>query len=51
MDKNFATAWLAQLVEHRTAARKVEGLNPGRTNIQGPKLTDDKVLIYQLLFL
>ena len=39
MDKNFATALLAQLVEHRTAAREVEGLNPGGTNTQGPKLT------------
>ena len=51
MDENFATAWLAQLIEHRIASREVEGLNPGETNNQGPKLTDDKVLLCRLLFL
>ena len=34
-----AAAWLAQLVGPQTTEREVAGLNPGRTNNQGPKIT------------
>ena len=35
---------LAQLVEHRTAVREVAGSNLDRTNTQGLKITEEKVL-------
>ena len=35
---------LAQLVEHRTAVREVAGSNLDRTNSQGLKITEEKVL-------
>ena len=34
----------SQLVEHRTAVREVAGSNLGRTNTQGLKITEEKVL-------
>ena len=40
-----AAAWLAQLVKRRSAERKVAwGSNPGRTNSQGLKITEENVL-------
>ena len=40
-----AAARLAQLVKHRSAKRKVAwGSNPGRTNTQGLKITEENVL-------
>ena len=36
--------WLAQFGERRSAERDVTGSNPGRTNIQGLKITERKVL-------
>ena len=35
---------LAQLVEHRTAVQMVAGSNLDRTNTQGLKITEEKVL-------
>ena len=35
---------LAQLVEHQTAVREVAGSNLDRTNTQGLKITEEKVL-------
>ena len=35
---------LAQLVEHWTAVREVAGSNLDRTNTQGLKITEEKVL-------
>ena len=40
----LTAARLAQLVEHRTFVREVVGSNPGRTNTQGLKITEEKVL-------
>ena len=37
-------ARLAQLVERRSAEREVVSSNPGRTNTQGLKITEEKVL-------
>ena len=37
-------AWLAQLGERRSAEREVAGSNPARTNTQGLKITEKKVL-------
>ena len=37
-------AWLAQLGERWSAERQVAGSNPGRTNTQGLKITEKKVL-------
>ena len=34
----------AQLVEHQAVMREVTGLNPGRINTQGLKITEEKVL-------
>ena len=50
--KLTATQWvnilllfnLAQLVEHRTAVREVAGSSLDRTNTQGLKITEEKVL-------
>ena len=40
-----AAAQLAQLVKRRCAKRKVAwGSNPGRTNAQGLKITEENVL-------
>ena len=40
-----AAARLAQLVKRRSAKRKVAwGSNPGRTNAQGLKITEENVL-------
>ena len=36
----------AQLVEHRTIMQKVGGLNPGRTNTQGLKITELEVVSF-----
>ena len=35
---------LAQLVEHWTLMREVSGSSPGRTNTQGLKIIEEKVL-------
>ena len=44
-DMYFITAnRLAQLVEHRTAVQEVTGSNLNRTNTQGLKITEEKVL-------
>ena len=40
----FTAAWLAQLVERRTAVREVEVQAPDRTNTQGLKITEENVL-------
>ena len=37
-------SWLAQLVERRNVGWEVEGSSPGRTNTQGPKITEENVL-------
>ena len=37
----LTTDLLAQLVEFRTYVREVVGSNPGRTNIQGLKITEN----------
>ena len=37
-------ALLAQLGERRSAEREVAGSDPGRTNTQGLKITEKKVL-------
>ena len=34
----------ANIVEHRTTVREVAGSTPGRTNTQGLKITEEKVL-------
>ena len=36
--------WLALLDKPRSAEREVTGLNPGRTNTQGLKITEENVL-------
>ena len=41
---HLTAAWLAQLGERRRAEREVAGSNPGRTNPQGPQITERKVL-------
>ena len=38
------TAWLAQLGECRSAEWEVVSSNPGQTNTQGLKITEEKVL-------
>ena len=40
----MSTAWLAQLGERRSSEPEVAGSNPSRTNIQGFKITEKKVL-------
>ena len=40
----LTAAWLAQLGERRSAEREVVSSNPGRTNTQGLKITEEKVL-------
>ena len=35
---------MAQLVEHQTFVREIAGSNPGQTNTQGLKKTEEKVL-------
>ena len=40
----IAAARLAQLGERRSAEREVVSSNPGRTNTQGLKITEEKVL-------
>ena len=46
LDKKLsrAAAWLAQLVRHQSDVREVSGSIPGRTNTQGLKITEEKVL-------
>ena len=44
-DVYFITAdWLTQLVEHRTAVREIAGSNLDRTNTEGLKIPEEKVL-------
>ena len=43
----LTAAWLAQLGERRSAEREVVGSNPGQTNTQGLKITEEKVLPLQ----
>ena len=40
----FSTARLAQWVKSRFAEREAVGSKPGRTNTQGLKITEEKVL-------
>ena len=40
----YLFAWLAQLGERRSVEQEVVGSNPGRTNTQGLKITEKKVL-------
>ena len=47
--KYFTAARLAQLGERRSAEREVVSSNPGRTNTQGLKITEEKVLSLFLL--
>ena len=42
--KNLTADRLAQLVEHRTSVREVVGSIPGRTNTQGLKIIEEKLL-------
>ena len=42
-------AWLAQLGERRSGEREVAGSNPGRTNIQGLKITEKETAAFNLL--
>ena len=41
---HLTAARLAQLGERRSAEREVVSSNPGRTNTQGLKITEEKVL-------
>ena len=43
----LTAAWLAQFGERRSAEREVVGSNHGRTNTQGLKITEDKLLTLQ----
>ena len=38
----LTASWLAQLIERQSAEREVSGSNPGRTNTQGLKITEDE---------
>ena len=42
--RDVATTQLAQLGERRSAEQEVVSLNPGWTNTQGLKITEEKVL-------
>ena len=41
---NETATWLALLAEGRSAGREIACSNPGRTNTQGLKITEKKVL-------
>ena len=45
----ITAAWLAQLGEHRSAECEVGSSNPGQTNTQALKITEEKVLPLQWL--
>ena len=44
LPRSLTDAWLAQLVRRQSAVREVSGSIPGRTNTQGLKIIEEKVL-------